>query len=99
MQHLTIPLEKRMADGYSIPVGGVHLIFVTAGDGLIGCGAFDIAALEKFGVPAAKMQAMTGPAITSIEEILYAEVKEANTHAVGKGIVKGMIGKEALELL
>jgi len=99
MQHLTIPLENRMADGYSVPIGGVHLIFVTAGDGLIGCGAFDITALEKFGVPAAKMQAMTGPAITSIEEILYAEVKEANRFAEKRGITRGMIGKEALELL
>lgn len=94
-----ISLGNRSADGYVIPVGSVNLVFVKTEIGMIGCGAFDVAALERFLVPAAKMKPVSGPSITTIEEILSAQVKEANAPATERGIRIGMSGKEALEHL
>lgn len=99
MEHITIPLVDRTVDGYAIPVGPVSLIFVTTEHGMIGCGAFDIGALGRLGVPAAKMQSMVAPSITTIREILDAEVKEVNPLAIEVGIRIGMTGEEALEHL
>ncbi|MCQ1539218.1 DUF1805 domain-containing protein [Methanocalculus taiwanensis] len=95
----TIQLKNRIAEGYAIPVGPVNLVFITTEEGMIGCGAFDIAALERFGIPAAKMKPVAGPSIATIDEILDANVKEVNKPAAECGITPGMIGKEALELL
>jgi len=97
--HTTIPLKDRTAEGYAIPVGSVNLVFITTEEGMIGCGAFDIAALERFGIPAAKMKPVAGPSIATIDEILDAMVKEVNVPATKRGITIGMTGKEALELL
>ncbi|MDO9540350.1 MAG: YunC family protein [Methanocalculus sp.] len=94
-----ISLSNRSADGYVIPVGSVHLVFVKTEIGMIGCGAFDVAALERFLVPAAKMKPRTGPSITTIGELLSAQVKEVNAPAIDRGIRVGMSGKEALEHL
>jgi len=97
--HTTIQLNNQSAEGYAIPVGSVNLVFITTEEGMIGCGAFDIAALERFGTPAAKMKPVAGPSIATIDEILDAMVKEVNGPATKRGIVIGMTGKEALELL
>jgi uncharacterized protein YunC (DUF1805 family) len=94
-----IALSNRSADGYVIPVGSVHLVFVKTEIGMIGCGAFDVAALERFLVPAAKMKPVSGPSITTIGELLSAQVKEVNAPAAERGIRVGMSGKEALEFL
>lgn len=99
MIHTTIPLKNQSAEGYVIPVGSLNLVFIRTEEGMIGCGAFDIAALERFGVPAAKMKPVSGPSITGIDEILDAIVKEANEPAAKRGITIGMTGKEALENL
>lgn len=99
LNHTKIPLKNQAAEGYVIPVGAVNLVFIKTGVGMIGCGAFDIAALERFGVPAAKMKPVAGPSIATIEDILDAIVGEANRPAIDRGITPGMTGKEALELL
>ncbi len=96
--HKKIQLSNRTADGYAIPMGPVNLVFITTEEGMIGCGAFDIDALEQFGIPAAKMKPVVGPSIATIDEILDAVVKEGNEPAVKRGIKPGMNGKEALEL-
>lgn len=99
MIQTTIPLKNRIAEGYAIPVGSVNLVFIKTEIGMIGCGAFDIAALERFDIPAVKMKPVTGPSIATIGEILDAVVKEVNKPAAEHGITPGMTGKEALELL
>ena len=97
--HKRIQFSNRTADGYAIPMGPVNLVFITTEEGMIGCGAFDIDALERFGIPAAKMKPVAGPSIATIDEILDAVVREGNVPAVKRGITPGMTGKEALELL
>ncbi len=97
--HTAIQLRNQAAEGYVIPVGSVNIVFIKTEEGMIGCGAFDITALERFGVPAAKMKPVAGPSITSIDEILEAVVREVNEPAAERGITIGMTGKEAFELL
>lgn len=66
---------------------------------MIGCGAFDVMALDAFKYPAAKMKSATGGAIATIDDLLNGTVKEANKEAEKLGIKTGMTGKEALEHL
>jgi uncharacterized protein YunC (DUF1805 family) len=94
-----VPLAKKTADGYIIPLGQISLVFVTTDRGIVGCGAFDVAALSNFGYPAAKMKSRSGKPITTIDDLLQGIVKEANGEAAKLGITLGMSGKEALELL
>ena len=99
MIHTKIKLNKKQADGYVISLGPLNLVFVVAGKGMVGCGAFDVAALNNFAYPAAKAKSKTGAPIATIEDLLEGTVKEANAEASKLGISIGMSCKEALELL
>jgi uncharacterized protein YunC (DUF1805 family) len=99
MIHEKVQLTKKRADGYVIPLGPVSLINVVTDTGMVGCGAFDISALDNFGYPAARVKSTTGSAIATIEDLLSGVVKDANTTAINRGVKVGMTGREALDLL
>ena len=52
-------------DAYCLELGSANLIFVKTSSGIVGCGFFDLATFENFGIPAAKV---TG--ISTIEDLL-----------------------------
>lgn len=97
--HEEIQLTKKRADGYVIPLGPVNLVNIVTDTGMVGCGAFDILALDNFGYPAARVKSTTGNAIATIENLLSGVVKEANTEAIRRGVKVGMTGREALDLI
>ena len=99
MVHQKVQLAGKQADGYSIPLGPANLVFVITDTGLIGCGAFDVMALDAFSYPAARVKSTTGNPIATIDDLLSGMVKDANHEAVKLGIHTGMYGREALELL
>lgn len=99
MIHSKIELNNKQADGYVIPIGPLNLVFVVTGKGMVGCGAFDVVALNSFGYPAAKARSKTGAPISTIEDLLEGTVKEANAGASKLGISVGMSINEALERL
>ncbi len=99
MKQEKIQLGKKQAEGFVIPIGPVNLVFATTDKGLVGCGAFDVLALDKFNYPAARVKATRGTSITSIDDLLVGEVREANAAATKLGLKPGQSGKEALELL
>lgn len=99
MEHVEIHLTRKKADGYVIPLGPANLVAIMTDAGMVGCGAFDIAALDSFSYPAAKVRPSIGPSIVDTDDILKGVVKEANRSAMGRGIRTGMTGREALELL
>ena len=99
IEHGKVHLSKKEADGFVIPLGKVNLVAVTTDIGMVGCGAFDVAALDSFSFPAAKVRPAIGPSITDTHDILTGIVKEANRSAMSRGIRTGMTGKQALELL
>ncbi len=87
------------ADGYVIPLGPANLVLVVGKRGMVGCGAFDVAALEKFGYPAARVKPRRGSSIATVEDLLSGEIKDANAEAARLGVEVGMSGREALDLL
>ena len=99
MQQIHVKLTGRTAKGFIIPLGPANLVAVRTDMGLVGCGAFDVAALDKFSYPAAKVRPSLGPAIVDTDDILNGIVSEANRSAISRGIKTGMTGREALELL
>ncbi|MGA2160771.1 MAG: YunC family protein [Methanoregula sp.] len=99
MEKVTVHLSHKVADGYVIPLGPANLVVIITDIGLVGCGAFDVAALDSFSYPAAKVRPAIGPSIVNTNDILTGIVKEANRGAMGRGITNGMTGKQALERL
>jgi Uncharacterized conserved protein len=94
-----ITLKNPDATGYVIPAGPVHLVMVIAEHGMVGCEAFDVAALNNFGYPAARVKPSRGTSIASLDDLLAGEIKESNQAAMKLGVKEGMSGKEALDLL
>ncbi len=99
MQQTEVRLSRKKAEGYVIPLGPANLVAVKTDVGLVGCGAFDVAALDSFSYPAAKVKPSQGPSIVTIDDLLKGIVKETNRAAMDRGITNGMTGKQALELL
>jgi uncharacterized protein YunC (DUF1805 family) len=99
MQQEEIQLTRKTADGFIIPLGPANLVAIKTDVGMIGCGAFDVAALDSFSYPAAKIRPSIGPSIVDTDDLLKGIVKEANRSAMGRGIKNGMTGRAALELL
>jgi uncharacterized protein YunC (DUF1805 family) len=94
-----ITLKNSEATGYVIPAGPVNLVMVIAQHGMVGCGAFDVAALNNFGYPAARVKPSRGSSITSLDDLLAGEIRESNQAAFKLGVKEGMSGKDALDLL
>jgi uncharacterized protein YunC (DUF1805 family) len=99
MMEETIRLKNSEAAGYVVPLGPVNLVWIVARQGLVGCGAFDIKALEKFGYPAARVRAVGASSVATLADLLLGEIREANTGAEDIGVAVGMSGREALDLL
>jgi len=94
-----VPYKDGEAEGYVIPLGPANLVVVVAKRGMVGCGAFDVVALEKFGYPAARVKPTRDSSIATLEDLLLGEIKDANAAAAKLGVKVGMSGKEALDLL
>lgn len=99
MIHIKVQLTGKQADGYVIPLGPVNLVNVITDVGMVGCGAFDVSALNNFGYPAAKVRPAKGSSIASIEDLLQGIIKEVNPAAEKLGVKVGITGREALDLL
>jgi uncharacterized protein YunC (DUF1805 family) len=99
MEQITVQLTRKVAKGYVIPLGPANLVAIMTDIGMVGCGAFDVAALDSFSYPAAKVRPAMGPSIVDTDDILKGIIKEANRSALGRGIRTGMTGRQALELL
>jgi uncharacterized protein YunC (DUF1805 family) len=81
MEHTKVQLTRKKADGYVIVLGTVNLVNVVTDVGMVGCGAFDVAALNNFGYPAARVRPAQGSSIATIEAFLQGIVKEVNPAA------------------
>lgn len=99
MEQVPIKLTRKIAEGFIIPLGPANLVAIKTDIGLVGCGAFDVAALDSFSYPAVKVRPAIGPSIVDTDDILKGIVREANRSAMGRGIKTGMTGRQALELL
>ena len=99
MDHKKVRLTSKQADGYVIPLGPLNLVNVVTDVGMVGCGAYDLQALNNFGYPAAKVRPAHGSSIATIDDLLAGIIKEVNPAAEKLGLKIGITGREALELL
>jgi len=99
MQEEQIRLKDGVARGFVIPLGPFNLVGAVAPRGIVGCGAIDVQALERFGYPAARVKPTGGDSIAGIGDLLAGEIKEVNPSAAKLGVIVGMSGKRGLELL
>jgi len=99
MHEETVFLRNSEGKGFVIALGSVNLVGVVAARGMVGCGAIDVMALDKFRYPAARVRPSSGPSISTVEDLLEGIVKDANNAAQELGVAVGMSGKEALDIL
>lgn len=99
MEKETFSLDGKEVTGYTIPIGPVNLVFAETARGLVGCGAVDVLALEKFSIPAAKVRPQNADSIRNIDDLLSGSVAVVNICARDLGIKTGMTGKQALQIL
>ena len=99
IRHEQATVEGRSAEVVVMPIGPVSLVYARTERGILACGAIDPAALEKFGVAAARVRPTTGGSIGGLADLLAGEVREANAAAQALGIQPGMPGRAALALL
>ncbi|HQF39547.1 MAG TPA: DUF1805 domain-containing protein [Opitutaceae bacterium] len=99
LRHEQATVEGRSAEIVVMPLGPVSLVYVRTERGLLACGAIDPAALEKFGIAAARVKPATGGSIGGVDDLLAGEVREANGPAQALGIHPGMTGRAALARL
>ena len=99
MVHQKVQLTNKQADGYIIPLGSVNIVCVITDVGMVGCGVFDVMALDAFNYPAVRVKSTTGNPIATFDDLLAGMVKDANTEAINLGINVGISAREALDLL
>jgi uncharacterized protein YunC (DUF1805 family) len=96
MKHKRLKLADREIDGYEIPLGQVNLVCIVTNKGMLGCSAFNVIALDKFGYPACCISSKQGKPISTVDDLLDGIVKEVNVSAKSLGI---NIGMPAIEVL
>jgi uncharacterized protein YunC (DUF1805 family) len=99
MEEVKFSLKGHEITGYVIPIGDVNLVFALTSQGLVGCGAIDVIALEKFKIPAVKVRPSSGDSIRNIDDLLNGKVAVINTFAQKSGVMQDMSGEEALKTL
>jgi uncharacterized protein YunC (DUF1805 family) len=94
MQHEKVELSHKTADGYVIPCGPFNIVSINTDVGMVGCGAFDVLALDRFDYPAARI-----PGVATVADLLEGTINQVNEAAQGRGIAEGMTGREALAMM
>ena len=93
-----IELQEKKAEGFVFEFGPVNLVFAKTSTGMIGCGLINVMVFDKFSYPAALIKSASG-AIIDLQGLLVGTVKEVNESASKKGVIVGMSGRQALEMM
>ncbi len=96
--------RRTLVDGkplacHVIPLGPANLVFAQTERGILACGAIDPAALQRFGLPTARVKPTRGASIANLEDLLSGEVRDANDAAAAMGVRTGISGREAIALM
>ncbi len=92
-------LKGGKATGISVKWDDGQFTLIVADRGILGCGIFDPAVLEKFQMAGAIARGTPEKPLREPEDLLPAKVKEVSAKAKKLGIKKGMTGKRVLEKL
>lgn len=94
-----VEIAGKEATLHVIPLGPASLVFLQTARGILACGAIDPAALQRLGLPTARVIPTRGKSIANLDDLLASEVCEANQGSAELGITVGMSGAAALERL
>ncbi len=86
-----VTLEGKPLTVCVLPTHKYNLVTVTAKNGFVACGYFDMNAID-----AGEENAVIVTGVNSYDDVLKAEVKDVSKSAAALGITKGMTGREAL---
>lgn len=89
-----IKLKRGIAIGLNIEMQHASLLVVKADLGFVMCGYLDMATAEKLGDVAGRVSG-----VSTLEDVLAAEVKSVTPKAKELGIAVGMKAVDALELM
>jgi uncharacterized protein YunC (DUF1805 family) len=78
--------------------GGQYCALLT-NQGIVGCGAYDVACLDTFGHIVAIARGTPEKPLVYPEDLFDKKIVAVTTHARKVGIREGMTGKEALRIL
>jgi len=87
------------AIGISVRWNNGQFTLIVADQGILGCGIFDPAILEKFQMAGALARGTPEKPLKEPEDLLPARIKEVSSKALKLGVKKGMTGKQALKKL
>jgi uncharacterized protein YunC (DUF1805 family) len=94
MKSVDIELNGKIATGVEVPLPKAPLVLAYGKNGFVMCGYLNIQAAEKLGVAAAIVRG-----VSTVQDLLEAEVREISKSAAAKGVKTGMTGKQALAQL
>ena len=78
---------------------GGQFVVIVAERGLVACGAIDVRVMEEFGAAVAVAKGTPQSPLRTPDDLLAAKVLYVTAKAKERGIMAGMTGKEALEML
>ena len=94
MNSIDIELDGKRAHGVLINLPGVPLVLAYGERGFVMCGYLNVEVAEKLGVAAAMVRG-----VSTVKDLLQADVQACTRAAAERGVRVGMSGKEALEKL
>jgi uncharacterized protein YunC (DUF1805 family) len=97
MNTQNIQIGNKTAKAAVVELGVVNLVFAWTEKGFIGCGAFDEKCFDRLNYPAVKMRGQNGKRISTIDDLLEADVFSPNNTAKEMGINMDMNGRQVLE--
>ncbi len=97
MKEIKINVKGKEATACVIEMGPFNLVLIKTAKGMIGCGAFDVKALEKFSYPAVKIKSTDGSPVKDEADFLKGIAVEVNSFAKERGIEVEMPGKNILQ--
>ncbi|MFO0902767.1 MAG: YunC family protein [Pirellulales bacterium] len=98
-EHRVMQFPGGAAVGCSYRWAGGQYCSINTHRGVLGCGIFDVAIANRFGMAFAIARGTPEHPLREPEDLLDAVVREVSDSAAALGITPGMTGREALEKL
>lgn len=91
MKNVPVEIDKTVFQGLEVPLPKAPLVLVHGDKGFVMCGYLNIETADKLGVACALVRG-----VSTVDDLLAAQIQGVSKEAVSKGIKLGMTGKEAL---
>jgi uncharacterized protein YunC (DUF1805 family) len=86
-----------MVEGVQVKWQSFSILLVCGSKGFLGCGVFDVDAIDSFGQAACLVESTPQNPIGTLERFPHRKITRVNTKARALGIVEGMDVAQAFE--